>query len=465
MDTFLSVLQHGHLLSKRYQEEFAKRTTTPILSELRSHHELTRALGRAQLRFETIEKYCKAVITGDRSRAEREEAKLRATGVQSFTIKSINSAIELVSGAVKNHRFTGIGYHKDKQAGTDKHVFCIVGPHTDKAYGDILFVLKRDIMHHPDFYVTPCAVTVFLSNRVQTLMPWLVEPGKTAQETLERCKINPYAKDWALAMAAQWQLCAKSTRMPPLEYWNKTNSHMVFEGHLPSKVPLSFVEKVFMPRNLWDLVPADEKEMFERSIGKSLLHLSDSPEEVFADSIDASTQKSTRQLKGFEMSLHPLKRSHVVLPIFVSTSMAIHVRALGGPWAIGVGKHNDNNQEIHEGVWFIVDWDAERTIQNRRAVAKHKSNKLQQLTSFNATASFTEFQAYTLEISISGPKVQFSFWNDKSPHHPLRCEQPSSVFGFVKSLLKTDATRLRVGLSTDTRAVAFKDVFVEKIRK
>ena len=50
----------------------------------------------------------------------------------------------------------GIGFGADKDLGTDKHVFSILGPHFGHYYGDVILVFKREILHHPDadFYLS-----------------------------------------------------------------------------------------------------------------------------------------------------------------------------------------------------------------------------------------------------------------------------------------------------------------------
>ncbi|CAF3729079.1 unnamed protein product [Rotaria sp. Silwood1] len=72
----------------------------------------------------------------------------------------------------------GIGFGKDKDLGTDKTVFSILGPHLGHYYGDVFIVFKREILHHPDANFTIQAATSFISGNAFTSRPWLgADPG------------------------------------------------------------------------------------------------------------------------------------------------------------------------------------------------------------------------------------------------------------------------------------------------
>lgn len=80
--------------------------------------------------------------------------------------KNVTQLLELLEERADQHVLnvaqyapTGLGYAPDKEIGTDKHVFAILGPHFGTYYGDICIVLKQSLMYDPDFDVTPCAGT------------------------------------------------------------------------------------------------------------------------------------------------------------------------------------------------------------------------------------------------------------------------------------------------------------------
>ena len=69
---------------------------------------------------------------------------------------------------------TGVVYPKDLEIGTDKHIFAVIGPNMCEGYGDIIIVLSRRIMQHPDFNMTVTAGTSYLSKRAYFHRPWVI---------------------------------------------------------------------------------------------------------------------------------------------------------------------------------------------------------------------------------------------------------------------------------------------------
>ena len=82
--------------------------------------------------------------------------------------------MHLPSTKAAGDQSTGIGYKRDQEIGTDKHVFSIIGANMGEAYGDIIIILKRDIMQHPDFNMTITAGTSYLSKRAYFHRPWVI---------------------------------------------------------------------------------------------------------------------------------------------------------------------------------------------------------------------------------------------------------------------------------------------------
>jgi len=69
-----------------------------------------------------------------------------------------------------------IGYEVDKELGTNKHVFSILGPNGNgSGYGEISIILKPEIMEHPDFNMTPVAGTSFYSGEMYDHREWTKE--------------------------------------------------------------------------------------------------------------------------------------------------------------------------------------------------------------------------------------------------------------------------------------------------
>eukprot|EP00929_Paragymnodinium_shiwhaense_P037975 TRINITY_DN20139_c0_g1_i6.p1 TRINITY_DN20139_c0_g1~~TRINITY_DN20139_c0_g1_i6.p1 ORF type:complete len:570 (-),score=94.83 TRINITY_DN20139_c0_g1_i6:430-2139(-) len=68
---------------------------------------------------------------------------------------------------------TGIGFKRDTELGTDKHVFSVIGANNCDGYGDYVLVLQPRIMQHPDFNMTLTAATSYLSKRTYFHRPWV----------------------------------------------------------------------------------------------------------------------------------------------------------------------------------------------------------------------------------------------------------------------------------------------------
>eukprot|EP00741_Cyanophora_paradoxa_P017593 tig00021012_g16993.t1 len=170
----------------------------------------------------------------------------------------------------------GIGYEADRLMGTDRHVFSVLGPNTGHHYGDIVLVLSEDVMYHPDFNVTPMAGTSYKSGRVVPRRPWafpdrqMQEPEFQDQrvEAFHRSKLHPAFPGWHETAAREvtaWVRAKTGKEKPTLEdvlaYWEGVDSHFVFECHLPRLVPLSYVEKIIMPKDIFEGMREEDRAL------------------------------------------------------------------------------------------------------------------------------------------------------------------------------------------------------------
>ena len=93
--------------------------------------------------------------------AARELQKQRVTALR-FVLKEktdealadLGALVTDVAKHTKSAAPTGVAYPKDLEIGTDKHIFAVIGPNMCEGYGDIIIVLSRRIMQHPDFNMT-----------------------------------------------------------------------------------------------------------------------------------------------------------------------------------------------------------------------------------------------------------------------------------------------------------------------
>jgi hypothetical protein len=173
----------------------------------------------------------------------------------------------------------GIGFDVDQKMGTDKHVFCILGPHLSYYYGDIVITFKQDIMFHPDTYFSIQARTSFNSGRTYKNRPWITDPN-THEKRVEdfhhsklHCSVPRYEHAAATELVA---LTGKNTQSMDvdlnavIQQWKSVDSHDRFEGHLPQLIPLDYVDCVYMPKNVFGFLTAEAqqsaKNMFKNSL-------------------------------------------------------------------------------------------------------------------------------------------------------------------------------------------------------
>nr|ACD54723.1 unknown [Adineta vaga] len=217
---------------------------TPVLP-VDTHDELT----SLQIGIEESEKYLSAV--------------LKEKDLEAIRIKSN----EIAEASINLHtNRAGIGYSSDKDLGTDKTVFSILGPHLGHYYGDIFIVFKRDILHHPDANFTIQAATSIISGNAFKLRPWLGTPVTDKEKLIElfnSCKLNCSIPGYEYAAALEliaftsqhFGLNSMNITLDKIiERWFNVDSHLTIEGHLPQLIPLSYIEHIYIPQNLYNLL-------------------------------------------------------------------------------------------------------------------------------------------------------------------------------------------------------------------
>ncbi|CAF2088377.1 unnamed protein product, partial [Rotaria magnacalcarata] len=197
----------------------------------------------------------------------------------------LNCAQQVAKASISLHsKKAGLRFARDVELGTNQHVFGILGPHTGHYYGDIVIVFKRELMLHPDTNFTMHAATTYVINQktpvptVYSLSPWYKDPG-TPEEHLKlfhssklHCSTPGYDEVTALQLMALTGL-QKNTIDRDLNNvmrrWVAIDSHRLIEAHLPQLIPLSYIDHVYMPKNVFaSLTPdaqAQVKEIFPYS--------------------------------------------------------------------------------------------------------------------------------------------------------------------------------------------------------
>lgn len=195
-EIFELVMKHGALLSSDFQAYLKIQPAKAISSEINSDAALRNLLHRYRVQMTQglkalIKQITSAANSGtiptEQPKIDAEASKLRLD--KQFTAELQHRLVTLVN-SVKSHENKGILFTVDKQMGTNRHVFSTIGPHTGAYYGDIMFVLSSDVMHHPDFNMTPHAATSFNSGRTFSRRPWIGQKPADVLPIYHRCKLN-----------------------------------------------------------------------------------------------------------------------------------------------------------------------------------------------------------------------------------------------------------------------------------
>jgi hypothetical protein len=195
---------------------------------------------------------------------KRKENKLSKSIPDSDMNALCSKAIEIAQASIKIHSDpAGIGHAPDKELGTDKQVFSILGPHLGHYYGDVIIVFKREILHHPDANFSVQAATSFASGNAYKWRPWLGADSKDMGERVKhyhRTKLHASVPgcDYATALELMALTSHRSNSRTMdisleqiLGQWVKNDSHNNIEAHLPQLIPLDYIDHIYIPKNLF----------------------------------------------------------------------------------------------------------------------------------------------------------------------------------------------------------------------
>ena len=156
----------------------------------------------------------------------------------------------------------GIQHGADKDFGTDKHVFAILGPNLGHRYGDIMILFKREIIQHPHTNFAIQAATTFRRERAYKWRPWLINPGDAKLRAKEffSSVLHYSVKNYEYAAATELTAITARERKKSssdicleqvIGQWMTTDPHSKFEAHLLALIPLSYIDHVYMPDNIF----------------------------------------------------------------------------------------------------------------------------------------------------------------------------------------------------------------------
>jgi hypothetical protein len=353
---FLSVCRLGSLLSFYQLQNFTPTTTLPLVL---NHPRVSRVLAdgdpKATISKGFIRTYIEACFTWLQHKKDQEDpsmpAKVQRGDLDRVTaaykahrphleqhfprqwIDTLEAEIKSVVAPIVDIDVRAIGYHVDALLGTDRSVFSIVGPHTG-AFGNIHLVLNPVIQWHPNFYVLPNAATFYHSKNYQKNRPWVdarswEEGGK--KDFLES-KLHPVAPNTAtmqaLDLVARTAAALKKNPMHVThedvkQWWLGQDSHCVFEGHLPSQVPVSYIDHVIMSQDIWAGLTPDEQTLVSSLFPTYKITKSKSEDDTRRRSVDLSMAPRDEELLGFCFVMSPKEREELLVPLQVAANQGV----------------------------------------------------------------------------------------------------------------------------------------------
>ncbi|CAF1178661.1 unnamed protein product [Rotaria sordida] len=448
---FESILVHGHVMSREHMEHLKNPS---FVAQAVQEHKRVRAIFdryktpaiedyakeyiRAIVFLEYSKKHGTTAITGaatgdllmpvthdDYGDTIRKKERMFQSLMKLEEVETIKKcAIDIAEASWNLHSSpSGIGYSNDKELGTDKHVFSVLGPHLGHYYGDIFLVFKSEVMFHPDANFSPQAATSFLSGRTFTNRPWVQDPGarsakiKCFHESKLHCAIPGYEYAAAAELIAVSGLQKKTMDIDLktiLNYWTKADSHQVFEAHLPRLVPLDYIEEVYIPKNLFASLTSAAQEsaikVFRDTLhitdhkinltdtGGGVSPLSDKSRSEYQDFVIGILMKKiekrkehAKHFRGFVLTLAPNQfTDHIVLPLTINDAHNQYLR---------IHKQSSNSNVVYI-YWETMYGDMMVTLSDEPIIPDEKQPHIRCLVCYIAekpsmtTTSYNESYSY-----------------------------------------------------------------------
>ncbi|CAF1043805.1 unnamed protein product [Rotaria sordida] len=342
--------------------------------------------------------------------------------IHEWTIKIAKTSIAL------NANKAGIGYEVDPKLGTDKHVFSIVGPHLGHYYGDIVITFKQEIMFHPDANFTIQAGTSFYSGNIYKHRPWMKDPGNEAKRidhfhhSKLHCSIPRYEYAAAIELIAWAGLEHQSMNVnieAIHEKWISVDSHQTLEGHLPQLIPLDYVDRVYIPKNIFEELSPEARQSAKGAFKDSLIiSMYDSdmakgdqtpkeilnypyPKYVFEQLCEAIKQRMDRPhiSRGIVITVGASDfEEHIILPVSISQAHYLYYLDKSQP--------PDGHESIYI-YWQATDGDMMLTLTNEQIEAGAEQYNLKCLICYVAKKPSTMTEIF---------HEAFTYLNDGLPY-------------------------------------------------
>ena len=355
-------------------------------------------------------------------------------------------AIEIAQASIELHsKPAGIGHGSDKELGTDKQVFSILGPHLGHYYGDVIIVFKREILHHPDADFSVQAATSFASGNLFSGRPWFGPDPKMESKRINIYKnsklhasIPGYDYTAALEIIAvtSHDLNLKSMNVDLstiFKRWLQVDSHQNVEAHLPPLIPLAYIDHIYIPKNLYHSLNQNAHKTIDEFFKHHITvteHLGDpnqpmslcgpmptSPtrmnyqmyivEELKKTYEHASVYGVPRPIRGFVITTPGVNfKDSLDIPLLISQAFAQYVTEHSKP-------PTDNIIYIY---WQVMHSDMMLAISCRRLQVVDKRSNLDCLICYIAPTNVTgegDYCEQSTYLNVGKPHQHYIFTNSK----------------------------------------------------
>lgn len=339
-----------------------------------------------------------------------------------------NCAVNIAQASLNlNQVPVGMGFHGDKELGTDKNVFGILGPHRGQYYGEIVLVFKRELMFNPSSYFSIPAATLFQNNNIYNCLPWMVDYGtkdariRQFHESKLHCSILGYEYAAATILIATIGKDNKTMNIDMadiMKWWENIDSHFVFQSYLPSQISLSFIDHVYMPRNVFDSLTPEAQRSAQAIFRDNLTIINKRGKSYetflfkeFTKRLDPNTNELPPS-QGIMVNLFAsFFTEQTLLPITITQSYSLFLHA-------EQGIKYDSHPAVSFIYWETTSGDIMVSLSNEPIGMEQHQDELQCLV------------CYIAEIpsnSLSEYHVSYSYINNA---HPLHHDFPKGTSRF-----------------------------------
>ena len=350
--------------------------------------------------------------------------------------KVIEDVILTISKIVE--KLPGLNFSIDQIMQTNHTVFTIVGPHHYERYGggEVVFVMRKAIMQHPDFYMTPCASHSFNTGKyLNDRKPFMGEFKPIKNENIGdyfKEKFNIIDPRWSEAAAKEF-ICralvhskksitaASSVTLDGVrEYWGVINPHEVIEGHLPSLVPMDYVEHVIVMKSAYDKiiensVAKGQINTWKERYGEDFIEVVEAVDDVkkainkYFDKppLYAPTGYSFAISEGYEQFI-PVKFKEGERKTF------IYFMACGGNFSVSVSGGPSGASQNRSVATFIIDEVMNHAGMNFLEPLSAKLNSISWIPNFNAGCPTSKYVHYVLCIDYDASTLTFKHWGSST---------------------------------------------------